>query len=248
MVLKCRQFWPPRDIWQCLQIVLFVSTGGGGRGWGESAIGISWLKVREAATHICQLIPWQTFAFKRALKVWLLYTTVSQPRHYWHFVLHNSLLVLGVVLSSPTQDWHLRLQMVMIYYRKYFVPLHHNLSFSVYWYFIFKRSLIRYWKPFCRMTSNITGVIFAWGLPWWLSDKESACSSGDLGLIPGLGRSSGEGKGNPLQYSCLEKSYGQRSLAGYSPWHQELDMTWWLNNSNKTFPYQWLDCYPRLDY
>ena len=30
------------------------------------------------------------------------------------------------------------------------------------------------------------------GLPWWLSGKESACNSGDLGLIPGLGRSCGE--------------------------------------------------------
>ena len=34
--------------------------------------------------------------------------------------------------------------------------------------------------------------------------KESACSAGDLGLIPGLGRSPGERNGNPLQYSCLE--------------------------------------------
>ena len=36
--------------------------------------------------------------------------------------------------------------------------------------------------------------------------KESACSAGDLGLIPGLGRSPGEGKGYPLQYSSLENS------------------------------------------
>ena len=34
--------------------------------------------------------------------------------------------------------------------------------------------------------------------------KESACNEGDLGLIPGWGRSPGEGNGNPLQYSCLE--------------------------------------------
>jgi len=42
---------------------------------------------------------------------------------------------------------------------------------------------------------------------WWLSNKASACSAGaagDLGLIPGLGRSPGGGRGNPLQYSCLE--------------------------------------------
>ena len=36
--------------------------------------------------------------------------------------------------------------------------------------------------------------------------KESACSAGDLGSIPGLGRSPGEGNDNPIQYSCLEKS------------------------------------------
>ena len=40
--------------------------------------------------------------------------------------------------------------------------------------------------------------------PQWLSDKESACNAGDVGLIPGLGRSPPEGDGNPLQYSCLE--------------------------------------------
>ena len=34
--------------------------------------------------------------------------------------------------------------------------------------------------------------------------KESACNIGDLGLIPGLGRSPGGGHGNPLKYSCLE--------------------------------------------
>ena len=36
------------------------------------------------------------------------------------------------------------------------------------------------------------------GLPWWLSGKESACNAGDLGLIPGLGRYPGEGRGNQL--------------------------------------------------
>ena len=41
------------------------------------------------------------------------------------------------------------------------------------------------------------------GLPRWLSDKESTCQARDMGLIPGLERSPGEGNGNPLQYSCL---------------------------------------------
>ena len=39
----------------------------------------------------------------------------------------------------------------------------------------------------------------------------------DAGLIPGSGRSHGGGHGNPLQYSCLEKSQGQSGLEGYSP-------------------------------
>ena len=42
------------------------------------------------------------------------------------------------------------------------------------------------------------------GFPGGSEVKASACNAGDLGLIPGLGRSPGEGNGNSLQYSCLE--------------------------------------------
>ena len=48
------------------------------------------------------------------------------------------------------------------------------------------------------------------------SGKGCACNAGDLGSVPGLGRSPGGGHGNPLQYSCLENPHGQRSLVGYS--------------------------------
>ena len=44
------------------------------------------------------------------------------------------------------------------------------------------------------------------GFPCGLVGKESACNVGDLGLIPGLGKSPGKGKGYPLRYSGLEKS------------------------------------------
>ena len=44
------------------------------------------------------------------------------------------------------------------------------------------------------------------GFPGGSNGKESVCNAGDLGLIPGLGRSPGEGKGYPLQYSGLENS------------------------------------------
>ena len=40
--------------------------------------------------------------------------------------------------------------------------------------------------------------------PFFTSGKESTCNAGNAGLIPGSGRSPGEGNGNPLQYSCLE--------------------------------------------
>ena len=55
------------------------------------------------------------------------------------------------------------------------------------------------------------------GFPCSSVSKESACNAGDLGSVLGLGRSPGEGNGNPLQYSCLENLHGQRSLEGSSP-------------------------------
>jgi len=44
------------------------------------------------------------------------------------------------------------------------------------------------------------------GFPGGSDGKEFACYAADPGLIPGSGRTSGEGNGNPLQYSCLENS------------------------------------------
>ena len=61
--------------------------------------------------------------------------------------------------------------------------------------------------------------------------KNPPAHAGDLGLIPGLGKSPGEGNGNPLQYSCLGKSHGQRRLAGYSPWGHISDITERLTNT-----------------
>ena len=54
------------------------------------------------------------------------------------------------------------------------------------------------------------------GLSRCLSGKESTCNAGDVGSIPGSGRSSREGNGNPV--SLPGKSHGQRSLAGYGSW------------------------------
>ena len=54
-----------------------------------------------------------------------------------------------------------------------------------------------------RIISHGTSLV-GWGFPHSPVGKESACSAGDLGLIPGLGKTPGEGKGYPVQYSGVE--------------------------------------------
>ena len=51
---------------------------------------------------------------------------------------------------------------------------------------------------------SLKGIEPSSGIPGGSVGKASAYNAGDLGSIPGLGRSSGEGNGNPLQYYCLE--------------------------------------------
>ena len=60
---------------------------------------------------------------------------------------------------------------------------------------------VLHYRPECAQTH-----VHWTGFPCGSAGKESTCNAGDLGLIPGLGRSSGEGKGYPLQYSGLENS------------------------------------------
>ena len=71
------------------------------------------------------------------------------------------------------------------------------------------------------------------GFPGGSDGKESDHNAGDLDSIPGLGRSPGEGNGNPLQYSCLQNSMDRGELGGYSPWGgKESDMTEQLTHNN----------------
>ena len=83
-----------------------------------------------------------------------------------------------------------------------------------------------YWN--CQRKNLILLIYLMWilaviRLPLWLSYKESPCNAGDLGSIPGLGRSPGTGKGYPLQYSSLDSS------RDCIPWGcKELDMTLWM--------------------
>ena len=66
---------------------------------------------------------------------------------------------------------------------------------------------------FVKIPMIINVIVYFWASLVAQLVKESTCNAGDLGLIPGLGRSPGEGNGYPLQYSGLEKSMGsQRSI------------------------------------
>ena len=64
-----------------------------------------------------------------------------------------------------------------------------------------------YW-PFFLQNSEMNLCELQKGFPGGSANKESSCNVGDLGSIPGLGRSPGEGKGCSLQYSDLENSTG----------------------------------------
>ena len=98
-------------------------------------------------------------------------------------------LLFGPVYSYPSQlKWHLHhpdgLQRVRFYWSSSSEEWSHQKTSSL----------------------NCGEFMGWWGFPGGSDGKESACSAGDPGLIPGLRRSPGGGNGNPLQYSCLENS------------------------------------------
>ena len=82
-------------------------------------------------------------------------------------------------------------------------------------------------------------ILFFSCLPGGSVSKDSACSAGDLGSIPGLGISPGGGYGNPFQSSYLENPHGQRSLTSCSPCvRKELDDTEWLSTAYRKWKSQ----------
>ena len=81
-----------------------------------------------------------------------------------------------------------------------------------------QETLVQFLDQEDRLEINSLPTPVFLGFTGGLVGKESTCNEGELGSIPGLGRSLGGGNGNPLQYSCLENLHGQKNLAGCSPW------------------------------
>ena len=82
------------------------------------------------------------------------------------------------------------------------------------------------------------------GFPGGSDSKESACNAGDLGSVPGSGRSPGEENWQPTLVFLPGEFYGQKSLSGYSSWGcKELDMTERLTHILITYLIQKRDIY-----
>ena len=150
------------------------------------------------------------------LRLWASGTSVQ-----WHlsvppFLRYEAMFFwCGAVFFSPKPTSKHSVPPCALGFQKLLSGISLSLSFSFYFFhFILMDQL--YCRYRVRHSNRLGG----------LAGKESICNAGDLGSIPGLGRSPGGGHGNPLQYSCLENPHGQRSLVGHSPLGcKELDMT-----------------------
>ena len=83
------------------------------------------------------------------------------------------------------------------------------------------------------------GLLLLLCFPGGSEGKESACNAGDRSSIPGLGRSLGEGNGNPLHYSCLENPMDRgATVGGLRPWdHKILVFLVQILHYERMFPY-----------
>ena len=99
--------------------------------------------------------------------------------------------------------------------------------------FISRYPILSFFESLCchfLIGAVLSGFSIPLGFPGGSAGKESACKAGDTGSIPGSGRSTGEGNGYPLQYSCLENSMDRgawwvQSMGSQRVWHD------WVNNS-----------------
>ena len=118
-------------------------------------------------------------------------TIFSQFISYLCIYLH-SFLKLGYN-SYTLKHIHLKYTRVNVLVYSGFCKHHHYL-------------ISKHFLPFTVLAKKSIFTLYIKGFPGGSDGKASACNVGDPGSIPGPGRSSGEGNGNPLQYSCLENS------------------------------------------
>ena len=97
--------------------------------------------------------------------------------------------------------------------------------------YIFLKSLL------CQQYSEGVNILYVFfGLPWWLSGKESSCRFRKHRFDPWSGNIPWRRKWHPTPVFLPRKSHGQRSPVGYSPCGcKESDMTYQLNSNNNTF-------------
>ena len=156
---------------------------------------------------------------------WLtLYDQPSGPQHFWHQGLvswKTDFPWTRVGWWGIVSEWSSALHLSCTYFYCYYIIStsdHQALDFGAWGPMLYRVSYLKKKKNF----------------PGDSDSKESTCNAGDLGSIPGLGRSPRGEHGNPLQYSCQENPHGQTSMVGYSPWGcKKLDMTEWLSTAHK---------------
>ena len=107
-------------------------------------------------------------------------------------------------------------------------------------YILYKNDFISYFMVIIRIQwGNICENAYYRDFPGGSDGKESASKARDPGLIPGLGRSSGEENGNPLQYSYLENPMDRGTWkATYSPWGHRVGRDWVTNTTTTTRDWQ----------
>ena len=100
----------------------------------------------------------------------------------------------------------------------HYFPIHNKITPSVFQKTHYKvvSTLFAFLLSLCEL--HPPSKLYLMGFPGGSDSKKTCLQCRDLVSIPGLGRSPEGEHGNPLQYSYLENSHGQRSLAGYSPW------------------------------
>ena len=94
--------------------------------------------------------------------------------------------------------------------------------------------------------SKLRSSLGSWGFLGSSAGKESACNAGDPRLIPGLGRSPGEGIGYPCQYSCLENLMDREACRATVHGLTELDTTEQLSTAHVIYSYIYVICYIQI--